>query len=172
MVLLPLAGCTTILPQSQSHTVNPLNSYQEIQQVFDQVIPYKTNLDDLRRLNLDPHVNPNILILNYSDILSRFVPSPSVDTNGLDKGVKECIQAKTACEGYEIKLSRNERKRYGAFLLDFFNFRRKVDVVGWRFDGMVLIRDDVVIYKLTGGEPAIHENEDTANPLGPLQGLF
>ncbi|NDU92764.1 MAG: hypothetical protein G3I10_09205 [Ferrovum sp.] len=34
---------------------------------------------------------------------------------------------------------------------------------------ILLIKDNVVIYKLTGGEPAIHKNEEHLNPLGPLQ---
>ena len=36
-------------------------------------------------------------------------------------------------------------------------------------EAVVLITDDVVVYKLTGGQPAIHEYEDSSNPLGPLQ---
>ncbi len=166
---LALAACSSVLPQSQTNTVNPWTSYQEMQDMFDKIIPYKTTVNDLRVLKLDPHANPNIVILNYSDILRRFIPSPSVNAHDLDQGVQECIQAKAACEGYEINQSEIERNRYGNFLVDFLNFKRKTDVVGWRFDGIVLIRDNVVIYKLTGGEPSIHKYEEQLNPLGPLQ---
>jgi len=62
------------------------------------------------------------------------------------------------------------RTRYGNFLADLFNFRRKTEIVGWRFKAVVLLADDVVVYKATGGQPAIHEFEESNNPLGPLQG--
>jgi len=64
-----------------------------------------------------------------------------------------------------------KRRRYGNFLADFLNFKRKVDVAGWRFNGVILIRDGIVVYKLTSGQPAIHELEESRNPLGPFQGL-
>ncbi|MGH8738867.1 MAG: hypothetical protein ACREVC_16045 [Burkholderiales bacterium] len=58
---------------------------------------------------------------------------------------------------------------YGSFLADLLDFHRKTDVSGWRFDGVLLIKDGVVIYKLTGGQPSIHQLEETVNPLGPFQ---
>lgn len=79
--------------------------------------------------------------------------------------------AKTACKGYEVEQRSTTRHRYGNFWADFLNFHRKMDIVGWRFKGVILIRDDVVVYKLTGGQPAIHEFESSNNPLGPLQGF-
>jgi hypothetical protein len=166
-----LAGCSSfsILPASKSATINPWNSYQEMQQAFDTIIPHKTTVEDLGQIHLVPKANPNIRILNYSDILRHFIPTPSINAHELDEGVQECIKAKTACEGYEINQKIMERNRFGNFFLDFFNFDRKVDVVGWRFEGIILIREGVVIYKLSGGEPSIHEFEENKNPLGPLQ---
>lgn len=51
------------------------------------------------------------------------------------------------------------------------NFKREVDIVGWRFNGVILTKDNVVVYKLTGGQPVIHETEESRNPLGPFQGI-
>lgn len=164
-----LSGCSTILPQSENTDVNPWTSYKEMQTMFDSIIPHKTTVDDLKALKLDPHANPNIAILNYSDILRRFIPSPSINSHDLDLGVQECIQAKMACEGYEINQAVMESNRYGNFFADFLNFKRQTNIEGWRFNGILLIKDNVVIYKLTGGEPAIHKNEEHLNPLGPLQ---
>jgi len=166
-----LAACSSLLPRAQSHTYSPWQSYEEAQQTFDRIVPHQTTLQELKELKLDPKENPNITILNYSDVLRRFLPSPSINAADLDSGVKECIEAKTGCQGYEVTQTSMKRTRYGVFLLDFFNFRRRTDVAGWRFNGVVLIKNDVVIYKLTGGQPTIHENEDTVNPLGPLQGI-
>ena len=33
------------------------------------------------------------------------------------------------------------------------------------------VKDEVVIYKLTGGQPVIQESEHTQNPLGPVQSI-
>lgn len=46
-----------------------------------------------------------------------------------------------------------------------------MDIVGRRFNGVILIKDALVVYKLTGGQPAIHEHEESRNPLGPFQGV-
>ena len=35
----------------------------------------------------------------------------------------------------------------------------------------MLLKDRVVVYKLTGGQPVIHESEEANNPLGPVQSI-
>ena len=110
-------------------------------------------------------------LLNYSDILRRFIPSPVLDPHTLDDGVQACLVAKTACVGYEINQKVVNRHRRGNFWLDFLNFKRQVEIDGWRFSGMLLLVRDLVVYKLTGGQSIIQEQEDTSNPLGPLQGI-
>lgn len=169
--LLALSGCGGMLPKGEVVTIGPWHSYQDVQEVFDRIEPYRTTVSDLNALGIDPKKNPNITLLNYSDVLRRFIPSPSIDASDLDGGVQDCLKAKTACRGYEVTQSMRHRARYGNFWADFLNFRRKVDVTGWRFNGVILIRDGLVVYKLTGGEPAIHEFEENRNPLGPLQGI-
>lgn len=173
VALFPLLtwGCGSMLPKAEVVTISPWRSYADVQAVFDKIILHKTTSADLARLGLDPSKNPNITLLNYSDVLRRFIPSPSINASDLDQGVKECISAKTGCEGYEISQSMIRRARYGNFWADFLDFRRKVDVSGWRFNGVILMKDKVVVYKLTGGEPSIHQFEENRNPLGPLQGI-
>jgi len=165
-----LAGCSSLLPHAHTNIVGPWQNYHEAQQAFDKIIPYQTTLEDLRTLKLDPESNPNIGILNYSDVIRRFIPSPSVNAEDLAPGVKECIMAKAACNGYEIVQQSTTRKRYGNFWADFMNFKRKVELTGWNFSGVILLKDNVVIYTLAGGKPAIRELEESKNPLGPFQG--
>ena len=165
-----IAGCSTLLPRSEALTYSPWQSFEDAQRAFEQIVPHKTTVADLKLMKLDPASNPNITILNYSDVLRRFIPSPSIDASSLDPGVQECVRAATRCQGYEVDHRVLKRNRYGNFWADIFNFKRKVDVVGWRFNAVVLIKDDVVVYKLTGGQPAIHEHEESESPLGPLQG--
>lgn len=166
-----LAGCTSLLPRSTAVAESPWQNFREAQQTFDKIIPHQTTVDDLKRLKLDPETNPNITLLNYSDVLRRFVPGGSFNSLDLDKGVMECILAKTACKGYEVDQRTLKRNRVGNFWLDFLNFKRKVDVLGWRFNGVILVKDNLVVYKLTGGQPVIHETEESRNPLGPFQGI-
>ena len=139
--------------------------------MFDQIVPYQTTAADLKQLNLDPNGNPNITILNYSDVLRRFIPSPSISASDLDAGVRECITAKTTCRGYEIDQKSMKRIRNGNFWSDFLNFDRKIDIQGWRFNGVLLLKGNVVVYKLTGGQPSIQEYEENHTPLGPFQGI-
>lgn len=166
-----LAGCSALLPRGESVAESPWQNFEEAQQTFDSIVPYQTTVQDLRTLKLDPLQNPNITLLNYSDVLRRFIPSPSTNTQDLDPGVQDCIKAKSACKGYEVDQKTMKRRRYGNFLADFLNFKRKVDIAGWRFNGVILIKDEVVVYKLTGGQPSIHEHEESKNPLGPFQGV-
>ena len=166
-----LAACSALLPRGESVAESPWQNYQEAQQTFDSIVPYQTTVQDLSKLKLDPLQNANITLLNYSDVLRRFIPSPSTNIQDLDPGVQDCIKAKSACKGYEVDQKTLKRRRYGNFLADFLNFKRKVDIAGWRFNGVILIRDEIVVYKLTGGQPAIHELEESKNPLGPFQGI-
>lgn len=170
-VVVVLAACSMLLPRSEVVTESPWQSFEEAQRIFDQIILHKTTAADLKRLKLDPASNPNVTILSYSDVLRRFIPGPLVDVSSLDVGVQECLRTTIQCQGYEIDHRVLKRNRYGNFWADLFNFRRKTDIVGWRFNAVLLITGDVVVYKLTGGQPAIHEHEESNNPLGPLQGM-
>ena len=170
-IFLPLCfgGCSALLPKGETVTEGPWKTYQEAQQTFDEIIPHQTTVDDLKKMKLDPTLNPNVTILNYSDVLRLFLPSPSINAHDLDSGVQECIEAKTACEGYQIDQKVIKRKRNGNFWTDFLNFHRQVNITGWRFNGVILIKDNMVVYKLSGGQPNINEMEDNKNPLGPFQ---
>ena len=123
------------------------------------------------QLALDPESMPNIAILNYSDVLRRFMMNQSVTLSDLDQGVQECVMAKTVCRGYEINQRQVRKHRNGSFWLDLFGFKRETHVKGWRFNALILLKDEVVIHKLTGGQPVIQESEHQQNPLGPAQSI-
>jgi hypothetical protein len=165
------AGCTNMLPRSQEITASPWQSYREAQQVFDLIVPGQTTAEDLRDLQLDPDKVPNIAILNYSDVLRRFMLNQSVTLADLDHGVQECVRAKAVCRGLEINQRLVKKHRNGSFWLDVFGFKRETHTEGFRFNALVLLKDNVVVYKLTGGQPVIQESEHTQNPLGPIQSI-
>jgi hypothetical protein len=160
-----------MLPRSTETTGSPWDSYEEAQQAFNQVEPGYTTSEELAYLRLDPANNANIAILNYSDVLRRFLLNPSVTLNDLDDGVRECISAKIDCRGYEINQGLVHKHRNGSFWLDFLGFRKETHTAGWRFNGLILLKDGVVIYKLTGGQPSISTQEKSSTPLGPVQGV-
>jgi len=166
-----LAGCTSMLPRSKETTASPWQTYREAQQTFDLIVPGKTTVADLRELSLDPQTVPNIAILNYSDVLRRFMLNQSVTLSDLDDGVQECVKAKTVCRGYEINQRLVKKHRNGSFWLDVFGFKRETHTEGFRFNALVLLKDGIVVYKLTGGQPVIQESEHTQNPLGPVQSI-
>lgn len=170
VLLYLLAGCSALLPRGESIVQGPWQSFEEAEAAFDRIIPYETRVEDLSRLGIDARRTPNVTLLNYADVLRRFLPTPASSLDDLDRGVRECIEAKTACYGLLINQRVVKRRRYGSFLADFLNFERKVDVTGWQFTGLVLIKEGKVIYKLTSGQPQIKEYEQSRNPLGPLQG--
>lgn len=169
LLLFLASGCSFLLPRSQEMSASPWQTYQEAQQAFDRLVPGETSAVELRELSLDPATNPNITILNYTDVLRRFLISQSISLNDLDEGVRMCVTAKTSCKGFEVNQKVLNKQRNGYFLLDLLGFKRDTHTNGWAFSGLILIKDGVVIYKLTGGQPSIVGNESTQNPLGPLQ---
>lgn len=171
LLLLAACGCSSLLPNSEATTASSWQSYAQAQQAFDRILPGKTTAIELKQLNLDPGSNPNIVILNYADVLRRFMVSQSLSIEDLDAGVRECVVAKTLCRGYEVDQKLLNRQRKGNFFLDILGFRRETHTAGWRFQGLVLIKEGVVIYKLTGGQPTIAETEHSTTPLGPVQSV-
>ena len=165
------AGCSGLLPRSKEITASPWQTYREAQQTFDLIVPGKTTAAELKVLELDPETMPNVAILNYSDVLRRFMHNQSVTIADLDDGVQQCVRAKIECRGLEINQRVVRKHRNGSFWLDFLGFKRETHIEGFRFNALVLLKDDVVIYKLTGGQPVIREQDHQQNPLGPVQSI-
>jgi hypothetical protein len=168
-LLLALSGCSSLLPVAENTVKGPWSSFSEAIQVFEKIHPYQTTRVELVAMGLDPETNPNITILNYSDVIRRFVPPATIEGYQLPPGVRDCIQSHTECRGFEIDQRTVKRDRHGNFWLDFLNFKRRTHVYGWTFRAVLLMKQDVVIYKITGGQPFLEEDEERRNPLGPFQ---
>ena len=166
---LVMMGCSNLLPTIEQTTESRWKNYGETKQSFDKIAPGKTTSAELRELGFDPFENPNIKLLNYLDIIRIFIPNESIRMVDLHPSIRNCLKTKTACQGYEISPRITHSKRYGNVVLDVFNFRRKTRTTGWKFQGLIILNGDLVVYKLESGEPNILELEDRQNPLGPLQ---
>ena len=163
------SGCTFLLPRQHEATFSAWQTYEDAQKAFDLLKPGETTVAELKSMSLDPATNPNITILNYTDVLRRFLISQSITFNDLDDGVRACVTAKISCRGFEVNQKILNKQRNGYFLLDLLGFKRDTEISGWQFSGLILMKDDVVVYKLTGGQPSIVGKESTQNPLGPVQ---
>ena len=166
-----LAGCSALLPKSKENTASPWQTYQDAQETFDKIIPGQTTIAELRHMSLDPSSNANIAILNYTDVMRKFLFNQSFSLNDLDQGVRDCVTAKILCRGFEINQTSVQKHRNGNVMLDVLGFYRETHTAGWRFNGLILLKEDVVVYKLTGGQPAIRETAENQNPLGPVQAI-
>lgn len=166
-----MVGCSSrsFLPSSKDIFLSQWKSYDRVSEAFQQIKPYETDLEGLKKLGFSPDITPNIQILNHLDIMQRFIPNQSITLNDLDPGVKECLAAQEECQAYEIFIKYIDSDRYGNVLLDLFNFRRKIAITGWEFRAIVVLNNNLVVYKLCGGKPRIDEFKEHKNPLGPLQ---
>lgn len=166
-----LSGCssTSFLPSSKETVRSPWHSFDEVKAAFDRIQPYQTDAAQLKELGFAPDAAPNVQILNHLDIMQRFLPNQSISLKDLDKGLQDCLAAQDRCQAYEIVVRHTDAERYGNVLLDLFNFHRRTTITGWEFRAIIVLKDDLTVYKISGGKPSINEFQDSKNPLGPLQ---
>jgi hypothetical protein len=144
-------------------------TFEEARAAIEQVRPYETTTAQLKALGFDVQSTANVRQIPYPEVIARLAPNPSVPLAMLDAGIRDCIEARQACRAYEFTFARQTSHREGSFWADFLNFRRRTEIVGWRFQGLVVVRDGVVLFRNYGGEPQIKQTERQSNPLGPLQ---
>jgi hypothetical protein len=164
------AGCARMLPSAQTIPKSRWHSYDEAKEAFDRITPNATKVYDLQQLGFDPTA-PNAKSLTYLDVIQRFLPTQAIGKEDLDQNVRECIAAHDACRAIEIDINEVHARRFGNVCLDVFGFRRKTHETGWRFVAFLVIRDDLVVYKLCSGAPVVDRIERRVKPLGPLQEL-
>lgn len=170
LLSLLLGGCSTLLPSAKSEA-SPFETFEQARLAIDGLVPMQSNGNELRKLGIAPPDYPNTIILTHADIVRRFVPSALLQRQDLDAGVWACLEARDACRGWEITATRIARNRTGNFWADFTNFSRRLETTGWRFTGLILLVNDMVVYRSWGGQPRVNEVEITHNPLGPFQDI-
>jgi len=171
LVLLMTAGCKSMFPNEDKWTMNTWTNYDDTQLTFDKIVPHQTTVEDLKKMGLDPHASPNIKLLNYLDVIERFIPNQSITKGDLPPDVRACIESRECCQAYELNLDMTHSKRFGNLALDCLNFKKHTRITGWNFRGLIVIKDGLVTYKLASGEPNVDRVEKKIRPLGPLQEL-
>ncbi len=168
-VMLLLTGCTSLLPSERQTMRCPWDTFHEAKTAYDAIQLNRTDSDELRKLGFDPFQTPNISILSCLDLARRFRLDGNSGSRRIAPDILDCIAAGGDCQGLEIRIRESDSRRYGNVLLDMFGFRRKVHHRGWEFNALLVLRDDVVVYKIWGGMPQIDRHEKRRNPLGPFQ---
>lgn len=165
-----LAGCSSMLPDSNKEQVRPWKTYAEAEGDFKRIVPGRTTLAQLKALGFDPDKVPNMTILSHADLLRRLEAMVAFEGSKLDPAIRKCVDARNACYAYHIEQQSLKREHVGNFFADFLNFRKDIKISGWSFDALILISNSVVVYKSWSGKPNISETELERHPLGPLQG--
>lgn len=166
-----VAACSTLLPNAQSQVASPWKSFEEAKGAIEAIAPGSTTVGELKGRGIDPYTSPNVQLLSYSDILLRFPMNGGRGSEGLDRGLRECLDAGKACSGYAISVQDIKRDRTGPFWPDALGFRRVTDVSGWTFNALILVIGERVVYTLYGGQPMVRQQEVSRQPLGPVQNL-
>ena len=167
-VLVGLSGCAGLLPKTHSET-STFKTFEEARRAIESLVPMKSNQDTLTALGIEAGKQPNTTLLTHADVVRRFVSGSMLTKQDFDPGVVMCIEARDACRGLEVQASRIDKDRTGNFFADFLNFSRRTETKGWRFNALILLVNNTVVYRNWGGLPAIDETEVHTNPLGPLQ---
>lgn len=158
-----------MFPRTETTVISRWNSYNDVLATFNQVVPGQTTTNDLQCLGFDPGVSPNVHILNYIDVINRFMPNPSITKADLPDPVRQSIERKDGTVAYELDLSNIKTKRSGNLFLDMTNFKRVTHTTGWRFKGLLLIEGNRVVYKIASGDPSVDNYDKKVKPLGPFQ---
>ncbi len=173
VIALVLGGCARwVLPsQVEAKGGEQFETYEQVQGAYARIAPFTTTAGDLTDMGIHPGKTPNLQIINYLEIRSRFMQPQTVQLKDLDPAVQACINAREACEGWFVPLQRISRERVGDVSLDMLGFRRETVSTGWRAEMVLLLVDDVVVYKLWSGTPNVNEATKEVKPLGPFQDL-
>ena len=166
---LMLASCAELLPRSQSQQPSGFESYEAAAHALEQAVPYKTSVAELKSLGFDIDASANVTQIPYPQLIARLAPNSSIPLEALDAGLRDCMLARQECRVYEFRLAHESRRRDGNFWLDFLNFRRSTMIAGWRFEGLLAVRNGTLLFRSHGGEPRIARTEVEVRPLGPFQ---
>lgn len=168
-LLLLCAGCSSLLPSERAEVLSPFVDYLDAEQRFGQATLGKTRRAELFSLGFDPLAQGNCKMLSFIDVRLLFV-QPNIPLDYLPDGLIQCLQAKERCIGYAFDFNKTDTQRVGSFWADAFNFRKQRELHGWSFRAVFVLVDDVLVHKVSNGEPNIRRFEVKRNPLGPLQG--
>jgi len=166
VLALASVGCESALPHQETRVTSPWSTFEKAKADFDRIQLGSTTAKDLEPLGYDPFSGENVAVLTYMDIFERFVPNASMTLEQQDEAIQNCVNVRTRCIGY-MRIAMEERDReYGNFWLNLFEFKTETEVAGFEFESTLVLVDDVVVYKLWEGHPAVLKRQSKTKPLG------
>lgn len=169
LLALGLAGCSGLLPRGSSVASSPFSTYDEAKAAFG---PHRA-LQDLGGPAGRSGVRPAEQRQRHRHSLPRrWRGSRRTPARRWRRSTVACATACWRSRPVAPMCTASASKAASARAnssSDFFNFRRITHIEGWRFEAMVVARDDLVLFKNVGGEPRIDVTERQVNPLGPFQ---
>lgn len=165
-----MGGCSSMLPKSLSESPT-FQNFDDARKAIESLEPKKSDVTTLAGIGISPAKQPNTLILTHADIVRKVVNGSVLTREDLDPGIVTCLDARDACRGWEVNVARIAKARTGNFWADFLNFKRRTETTGWRFNALILMVNDVVVYRAWGGQPVVNEVDVNTNPLGPFQDM-
>lgn len=170
--ILFLFGCAALLPSKTKTTTAPWKNYEVAKKLFDTVEPYKTSLDDLKKLSFDPQKVPNTRFLNALTIRNMFLNNLVIGMKDLPEGIRDCLGDFENCRGFEFKLSDIKDLAIGNFYLRVFKFKKENLVTGTDVTFQFFLKGNIIVYKLFDGVPDTNKLNIERSPLGPVQEPF
>lgn len=107
-------------------------------------------------------------MLSFIDVRLMFI-QPNIPIDYLPGGLVQCLEAKDRCIGYAFDFSKTDTSGSAASG-GRVQLPQETELQGWSFKAVFVFVNDVLVHKVSNGEPNIHRLEDKKNPLGPLQG--
>lgn len=181
ILLVIVSGCSSInntknklMPSGQDYVKSPWKNYQEVEEIYNKIIPYITYLDELP---FDSNRVSNVVRLSPLDIQNLFLSSQSMTVDKLPAGIQDCLKNYDKCYGFKLTAKHIKRKGDGSLLLRIFTFKKKDILKGFDVSFHIfLIKQndsrDLIVYKLPpSGTREINTEKTETNPLGPVQNL-
>lgn len=178
-LLLIISGCASLMPSTVTKTNSPWEDYTSIKQVFDAIEPYKTTMEDLKQMSIDPYKTPNTRIINALTIKDMFTNNKLVPIDSMPDGIKDCFKKENfdKCVGFEYSYKNTKENGVGNLPLRMLAFRKENRLTGHDVKFYIFMKYDeqiqnyVVVYKLIpeGDTAGKDETRVEKRPLGPLQ---
>ena len=105
LVLLTTTSCATLFSSSKTTAKSPWREFAEAKAAYDRVEAGRTSVGQMRELGFDPYASQNLKVLNYLEVLNRFIPNNSVRVEDLPLAVRTFLAAQEKAVAYELEVT-------------------------------------------------------------------
>ncbi len=173
LVMILLSGCATSKLMDNSSDVSSggadWKSFADAKDFFDKIEIGKTHDKDLASLGLDLNISKNLRTLAAPTFVALFSDSSFANFDRLPPAVQKCLKYEERCVGYRIHKDSVQRNGTGSLALRVLKFKEENIIRGFDVKILLLVHNDVVVYKDIEGTPnGTERHEVKKRPLGPF----